>query len=96
MTGMNSTFTCVRVVTTVCSPSIISLRGRVMTRFCHEPEEGVASFRGEELAGHPRPAGKAEEGGAPGLCGDRRERRQAGCGVTRIPPRKEAAPSRSV
>src|SRR5687768_3020596 len=31
MTGMNSTFTCVRVVTTVCSPSIISLRGRVMT-----------------------------------------------------------------
>src|SRR5215218_1276782 len=29
--GMNSTLMCVRVVATICSPSIISLRGRVMS-----------------------------------------------------------------
>ena len=37
-------------------------------------------------------SGKAEEGGAPGLCGDRRERRRSGCDGPRTGPDKETCP----
>jgi Transposase len=37
----------------------------------------------DQRAAHPRPAGKAEEGGALVLCVDLRQRRQRGCGASR-------------